>query len=159
MLCDKRIALGLKSKVYRMVVKPTVLYRSECWPLKKTQIERLMVAEMRMIGWMCGYMRMDIISNYVIRDLIKATPIEDRLREIRIRWFGHVKRRSEEAPIRRCESINIPRGKRGKGRPQKSLDEVIRKNLKVVELTENMAQDRRLWQDRIKILDRRELAS
>ena len=103
-----------------------------------------MVAEMMMIGWMCGYTRMDRISNGVIRDLVKVVPIEDKLREIRLRWFGHV---------------NIPMDKRGKGCPKKSLDEVIRDDLKVVGLTEDMTQDRRLWRDGIKILDRRELAS
>ena len=28
--CDKRVPLGLKGKVYRMVVRPAVLYGSEC---------------------------------------------------------------------------------------------------------------------------------
>jgi len=70
-----------------------------------------------------------------------------------------VKGRSEEAPVRRCESISILRGKRGKRRPKKSLDKVIREDLKVVGLTEDMTQDWRLWRDRIKILHSRELAS
>ena len=70
-----------------------------------------------------------------------------------------MKIKSADVPVRRCERINITRGKRGKGRPKKSLDEVIREDLKVVGLTEDMAQDRRLWRDRIKILDRTELAS
>jgi len=52
--------------------------------------------------------------------------------------------------------INIPEGKRGMGRLKKSLDEVIREDLKVVGLTEDLTQDRSLWRDRIKILDRRE---
>ena len=102
---------------------------------------------------------MDRISNGVIRDLVKVVPIEDRLREIRLKWFGRVKKRSADAPVRRCERINIPRGKRRKERPKKSLDEVIIEDLKVVGLTENMARDRRLWRNRIKILGRRELAS
>jgi len=55
-----------------------------------------------------------------------------------------MKRRSVNAPVRRCEMINIPAGKRGRGRPKKSLDEVIREDLKVVGLTEDLAQDRRL---------------
>ena len=38
--------------------------------------------------------------------------------------------------------INIPEGKRGRGRPKKSLDEVISEDLKVVGLTENITQDR-----------------
>jgi len=37
-VCDKKMPVGLKSKVYRMVVRPTVLYGSECWPIKKTQV-------------------------------------------------------------------------------------------------------------------------
>jgi len=60
-----------------------------------------------------------------------------------------------DAPVRRCEMINIPGGKRGRGRPKKSLDEVIREDLKVVGLTEDLTQDRRLWRNMIKILDRR----
>ena len=91
-----------------------------------------MVAEMRLIRWMCGYMRMDRISNGSIKDLVKVVPIEDKLREIKFRWFAHVKRRSANASVRRCERINIPRGKRGRRRPKKSLVEVIREDLKVI---------------------------
>jgi len=51
-----------------MVVQPTLLYVAECWPIKKTQVQRMMVAEMRMIRWMCGYTRLDRIRNVVIRE-------------------------------------------------------------------------------------------
>ena len=117
-----------------------------------------MVVEMRMIRWMCAYTRMDRISNGAIRDLVKVVPIEDKMREIRLRWFGHIKR-SADVLVRRYEGINTPRGKRGRGRPNKSLDKVIREDLRVVGLTEDLAQDRRLWRDRIRILDHREVAS
>ena len=40
----------------------------------------------------------------------------------------------------------------------KSLDEVIKEDLKVVGLTEDLAQDRKFWRDRIRILDLRELS-
>jgi len=46
--------------------------------------------------------------------------IEDKLRESRLRWFGHVRRSSVDAPVRRCESISLPDGRRGRGRPKKS---------------------------------------
>ena len=71
-------------------------------------------------------------------------PIEEKMRESRLRWFDHVKRRSMAAPVRRCELIDLPGGKRGKGRPKKSLDEMIREDLKVVDLSEDQAQDKRL---------------
>jgi len=64
-----------------------------------------------------------------------------------------------DTPVRRCERITIPKGKRCKGRPNKSLDEVIREDLKVIGLTEDMTQDRRLWWHRIRILDQKELAT
>ena len=156
-LCDKRMPIGLKGKAYHMVVRSAILYGSECWHIKKSQLQRLMAAEMRMIRWMYGYIRIVKIRNEVIRDLVKVVPIEDKIRETRLIWFGHMKRRNMNATMRRCERINIPAGKRGRGRPKKSLNEVIREDLKVVGLTEDLAQDRRLLRDRIRTLDRREL--
>jgi len=64
-----------------------------------------------------------------------------------------VKRRSVDAPVRRCDMINILGGKRGRGRPKKSLNEVIREDLRVVGLTEDLTQDRKVWRDRIKIVE------
>ena len=46
-----------------------------------------------------------------------------------------------------------PSKTRGSGRPKKSLEEVVREDLRVVGLTEDMAQDRRLWRDKIKVSD------
>ena len=34
-LYDKRVSHKLKSKFYRMVIRPTMLYGAECWPTKK----------------------------------------------------------------------------------------------------------------------------
>jgi len=118
----------------------------------------LMVAEMMMIRQMCSYSRIDRIRNGVIRDLAKLASIEDKIRETRLQWFGHVNRRSVDASMRSCEMINIFEGKRERGRPKRSVDEVIREDLKVVGLTEDLAQDRKLWRDKIQILDRRESA-
>ena len=41
--------------------------------------------------------------------------------------------------MRRCELIDLPGGKRGRGRLKKSLDEMIREDLKVVGLSEDLA--------------------
>ena len=60
------------------------------------------------------------------------------------------------APVKMCELIDLPVDKRGRGRPKKSLNEMIREDLKVVGLSENLAQDRMLWRNRIRILDGRE---
>ena len=87
---------------------------------------------------MCDFTRIDRIRNGVIRDLAKVAPIEEKMRESRLRWFGHVKRRSVAAPVRRCEMIDLSSSKKGRGRPKKSLDEVIREDLRVMGLTEDL---------------------
>ena len=40
---------------------------------------------MRMLRWMCGKTRKDIIRNANIHDMVGAAPIEDKLRENRHR--------------------------------------------------------------------------
>ena len=106
-LCDKKIPFRLKGRVYRMVVRLTLLYGTECWPLKKNWVQRLMVAEMRMIRWMCGYTRLDRIRNVVIREHVGVAPLEEKLRETILGWFGHIKRKSLDAPVRSGEAINL----------------------------------------------------
>jgi len=114
-----------------------------------------MVAEMRMIRWMCGYTRLDRIKNVVIRERVGVAPLEDKLRETRLRWFGHVKRRSVSAPVRRCEALELLQCRRGRGRPKTSWKVVIRSDMKNLGLTEDMAQDRNRWRARIKVVDHR----
>jgi len=69
---------------------------------------------------------MDRIRNEVIRHIVKMTLIEDKMRETRLRWFCHMKKRSVDAPVWRCEKINIPEARRGKRQLKKSLNKVIR---------------------------------
>jgi len=154
-LCDKKIPFRLNWRIYRMVVRPALFYGAECWPIKKNQVHRLMVAEMRMIRWMCGYTGLDRIRNVVIRERLGVAPLEDTLRETRLRWFGHVKRRSVDAPVRRYEAIDLSHHRRGQGRPKMSWNVVIRSDMKFMGLTEDIAQDRNMWQSRIKIVDHR----
>ena len=56
-LCDKRMPVKLKGKVYRTVVRPAMLYGAETWATTKRQESRSEVNEMRMLRWMCGVTR------------------------------------------------------------------------------------------------------
>ena len=67
------------------------------------------------------------------------------MREARLRWFGHVRRRPMNAPVRRGETIVCSNSRRGRGRPKKSWREV---NLRLVE---DMTHDRKLWRAKSKV--------
>ena len=51
---------------------------------------------------MCGYTRLDRIRNESNSEKVGVTSIEDKIRETKLRWFGHRKERSVNAPVRRC---------------------------------------------------------
>ena len=53
-LCDRRINVNVKGKVYRILVRPALVYGAETRALKKAQENKLEDAEMRMLRWMCG---------------------------------------------------------------------------------------------------------
>ena len=119
---------------------------------EKTQVRKMEVAEMRMLRWMCGYTRLDRIRNVVFRERLGVANIADKIREWRLRWFGHVKRRQATNPVRSVENITIE-GRRGRGRPKMTWEERIRHDLIELNLSEDMVEDRILWRSRIKVND------
>ncbi|KAI8572619.1 hypothetical protein RHMOL_Rhmol01G0213400 [Rhododendron molle] len=84
-LCDKRAPTKLKEKFYGTAIRPAMLYGTKCWPIKKQQVNKMGVAEMRMLRWMCGKTRRDKIRNETVREMVGVAPIEEKLRENRLR--------------------------------------------------------------------------
>ncbi|XP_019248598.1 PREDICTED: uncharacterized protein LOC109227861 [Nicotiana attenuata] len=68
---------------------------------------------MSMLRWTCGCTRKDKIRNEVIRDKVGEACVEDKMQESRLRWFGHVKRKSIDAPVRRCKRLTMASLRRG----------------------------------------------
>ncbi|XP_070008330.1 uncharacterized protein [Nicotiana sylvestris] len=106
---------------------------------------------MRMLRWICGHTRLDRIRNEVIQNKVGVAPVEAKMREARLRWFRHVKRRRADAPVRRCERLALEGERRGRGRPKKSWGEVIRRDIALLNLTEDMTLDRRVWRLKIRV--------
>ncbi|XP_019257880.1 PREDICTED: uncharacterized protein LOC109236117 [Nicotiana attenuata] len=98
-LIRRKVPPELKGKFYRTVVRPAMLYGAECWPVKKSHIQKMKVVEMRMLRWMFVHIKLDKIRNDDIRVKVGVAPMEDRMREAKLRWFGHVKRRSLDATL------------------------------------------------------------
>ena len=130
-----------------------MLYGVECWPVKNSHIQKMRVAEMRMLRWMCGLIRGDRVRNETIREKVGVASVEDKMRQGSLRWFGHVMRRETDTPIRRCERLALDSFRRGRGRPKKYWGEVIRRDMEQLQLTEDMTLDRKVWRTRIRAED------
>ena len=152
-LCDRRIPLKLKGKFYRTAVRPAMLYGAECWAVKREQMHKMSVAEMRMLRWMCGKTKKDRIRNDRIRADLEIAPIDAKLREHRLRWFGHVFRRHISTPVRSCDRILVGKGSRNRGRPKMRWRDVVKNDLDLLQLNINLVHDRNHWRDRIHVAD------
>ena len=93
---------------------------------------------------MCGLTRGDRVRNETIREKVGVTSVECKMREARLRWFGHVKRRGMDAPVRRCERLALDGFRRGRGRPKKYWGEVIRRDMEQLQLIEDMTLHRKV---------------
>ena len=81
-LCDRRMPVKLKGKVYNTVVRPALFYGAETWATTRGQETRLAVNEMRMLRWMCGVTRGEKIRNEHIRVVQGSKKITEKTTEV-----------------------------------------------------------------------------
>nr|GEV45785.1 retrovirus-related Pol polyprotein LINE-1 [Tanacetum cinerariifolium] len=98
--------------VYRIRAGPVMMYGSECWPITKAQATRVEVAKLRILRWICGKTMIDMIPNGVFRVELDVNSIVNKMRERRLRWFRHVKRRPRNASVKRVKAMEVEGSRR-----------------------------------------------
>ncbi len=151
-ICDRRIPARVKGKVYKTVVRPAILYGLEVVALTKRQEKELEVAELKMLQFSLRVTRMDRIRNEHIRGTAQVGQFVDKVREARLRWFGHVQRRDAGYIGRRVLRMEPP-GRRRRGRPKRRFMDVAMEDMRVVGVTEENAEDRAKWRRMIRCGD------
>ena len=63
-------------------------------------------------------------------------------------WFGHVQHRDENSILRRVMELEVE-GRRPVGRPNKTWCMVVEEDTRKLNITENMAEDRKQWRQLI----------
>ena len=153
-LRDKMVPIKLKDKVYKTVIKPTMTYVAECWAVRKKDENSLHVAETRMLRWIRGTTRKDHVRNQIIQEDAKVCQMSTSLRQKRLHWYGHVKRRDGDNISRQMMNIVVP-GKRRKGRPRLRWTDNNREDMTKYELTADMTENRQYWKMMVKTGPRR----
>ena len=88
-ICDRRVPAKVKGKVYKTVVRPSMLYGLEMAALTKKQEAELEVAELKMLRFSLGVTRMDKIKNEYIRGTAHVKYFGDKTKMV---WACEKKR-------------------------------------------------------------------
>ena len=94
-VCNRKLSAKVKGKMYKSVVRPTMLYGMETVAVTERQMGKMEVAELKMVRLALGMTRKDKIRNKYVRGTAKIAKLGDKLRNARLRWYGHVKRRED----------------------------------------------------------------
>ena len=92
---------------------------------------------------------MDRIRNDNIRTKFGVAPVAEKMREARLRWYGHVLRASCDTVRRTGLELEVP-GKRPKGRPKQRWSDTLHADLKIVGAHPDQAFNREKWRDKIR---------
>lgn len=87
---------------------------------------KVSVAEMRMLRWMCSKTRRDKIKNENITESVGIAPIVEKMVENRLRWFEHVERRPVDSVVRRIDRIKRKQTIRGRGDLERLSEKSLR---------------------------------
>jgi hypothetical protein len=75
----KKLLNKLKDKFYRTVFRSAMMCGVECWGIKGQHIQKMSIAEIRMLCWICGYTTRDRIRNDDIQKKLGVAPIKKKL--------------------------------------------------------------------------------
>ena len=94
-----------------------MVYGLKTVAVTKKQVEEMEVAEIKMLRLAMGVTRKDKTRNEYIRGTVKVEWLGMKMREGRLRWYGHVMRRDKEYVARKMIKMELPKRRR-RGRPR-----------------------------------------
>jgi len=109
-------------KFYKVVARPTLLYRSETWVTTMRDVTHLEAAEMHFLRSVKGYTRLDKISA-VIRKEIEISGIQDVRSKHKQNWINHLES-MDNTRLPKYALNYKPRGRRDHGCPRKQWQRI-----------------------------------
>ena len=84
------------------------------------------------------------VQDIHIRSTVKVERLGMKMREGRLRWYGHVMRRDQEYVGRKMMEMELL-GKRRRGRPKRRFLDVVKEDMKEVGVKEMDIEDGKMW--------------
>ena len=155
LLTNRHIPLRNRAGVYTACIRPVMLYGAEAWGLTQRLEDVLIKCDRRMLRRMAGITWRDDISSVEVARRCRVKQLDVVLREKRLRWFGHVVRREGTGPLGRVMELDVG-GRRPVGRPRKTWQKCVNKDLEVLGVGVDDALDRANWKQIIERLTLRD---
>ena len=112
----------------------------------KKLVEEMKVAEMKMLRFAIGVTRKDKIGNEYVRGTVMVKQLRMKMREGRLRWYGHIIRRDQEY----VGSGNGVTKKEEKRTPKRRFADIVKENMEKVDAREKDIENRTLWRNIIR---------
>ena len=98
---DRGVSVKTKARVYSVVVRGTLLYAAETWPMKVRDLGRMGAFDRARLRWLAGIKWPQKISSEQLMSLVDQKPVEKCMMDRRWRWLGHELRMNEKRWSRR----------------------------------------------------------
>ena len=157
-IIQENFPLKFKSKIHRSMVRPVAMYGTQSWSSTVTDEHSMETTrtrmEMRMQRWAYGVTLYDRLRSENIRVAIGVAPLSGKIREARLRWYGHVRRADSCSVAGIAFNLRIP-GPKPVGRPKTRCTDAVRRDLRTLGLAPDtdLFRDRRLWRRTIHCAD------
>ncbi|KAF6215611.1 hypothetical protein GE061_010367 [Apolygus lucorum] len=124
----REVSKPTKMVVFKTIYTPTLTHSSESWALSSKHRSRLQAVEMRYLRKVEGKTRRDRVRNQTIRSSLDVQPLQTKIEEAQLRWFGHVVRMPDSRYPRRAWEARYS-GRRSRGRPRIKWEDNVQRAL------------------------------
>ena len=150
---NQNISIKNKMRIYVAAVLTILTYGCEVWNTTQIQNRRLETFHQYCLRRILRVRWFHKVRNEVVLERASISALADMVATKRLRWFGHVSRMPEERLPNYLLDWKPRHGKRSRGRPRKTLNDVyiedaeriLDRNGLTIDCMKGLAEDRKGW--------------
>nr|VZI26156.1 unnamed protein product [Spirometra erinaceieuropaei] len=148
------LQLNTKLRIYKAVILPTLLYGAETWTVYTRQARRLNHFHLSCLRRILRLNWQDRIPDTDVLERTGSLSIYTILRQMQLRWSGHLLRMDDERLPKRLFYGDVATGSRRQGVQIRRYKDTLKSSLKRLQINptnwEELARDRPTWRRAVK---------
>jgi hypothetical protein len=133
LLSSRSLSREIKRRLYTSLIRPMILYGSETWALRKSDVNKFLILERKILRKIFGPIKYDITGewrerkNMELQYIFIENNVAETIKKRRLRWAGHAMR-SQNSLLKIVLEQN-PVGKRPLGRPKLRWEDIVKRDI------------------------------